>query len=106
MGNYDKLPQIYCGADMYLTGHDHNMEFIDKGRDGACPNTYFAISGAGSKTRDAGDEFWRTDTGGSQMLFYNEEIEGFAYMEFDGASLHFQFIDKNGELLWEKTITK
>ena len=105
-GTYKILESTYCGSDMLLTGHDHNLEFIDKGRDGDCPNTYFAISGAGSKTRDSGDEFWRTDTGGDSQLFYNEDIEGFAYMEFDGSNLLFQFIDKNGDVLWEKPITK
>lgn len=105
-GTYRILEATYCGSDMLLTGHDHNLEFIDKGRDSNCPNTYFAISGAGAKTRDAGNEFWRADTAGGSQLFYNETIEGFAYMEFNGPKLHFQFIDKNGALLWEKTLSK
>jgi hypothetical protein len=103
-GTYKILESTYCGTDMLLTGHDHNLEFIDKGRDADCPNTYFVISGAGAKTRSAGS--FGLDKGDGFQRFYNEEIEGFAYMEFDGPNLFFQFIDKNGVVLWEKPLTK
>ena len=93
---------VYCGADMFMTGHDHNLEFIDKGRDGDCPNTYFVVSGAGAKTRDT-FEFVPTD---EKQLYFTDSVEGFAYLEFDGPKLSFEFIDRNGAVIFSKTMTK
>ncbi len=93
---------VYCGADIFMTGHDHDLEFIDKGRDSACPNTHFIISGAGSKTRES-FELTPTD---SKQIFYTEVIEGFAYLEFEGNKLTFEFIDRNGKVLFTKIMTK
>ncbi|MDC3952611.1 metallophosphoesterase [Polyangium jinanense] len=93
---------IYCGADMFMTGHDHNLEFIDRGRDDDCPGTYFVVSGAGAKTRDTFD-FVPTD---EKQLYFSDGFEGFAYMEFDGPKLSFEFIDRNGAVVFSKTMTK
>ena len=101
-GLFDFQKAVYCGADMLLTGHDHNRELIDKGRDADCPQTYFAISGAGSKTRES-FAFTPTD---DKQLFYDEMTEGFAYLEFSGNTLLFQFIDRTGVVSFSKMITK
>lgn len=101
-GMFEFQQAIYCAADMYMTGHDHDMEFIDKGRDSKCPDTHFVISGAASKTRD-GTDFTPTD---AKQIYYEDQIEGFAYMEFSGATLLFEFIDKTGEVTFTKTIKK
>lgn len=101
-GMYDLQEAIYCGADIFMTGHDHNREFIDKGRDANCPNTYFIISGAGAKVRERSGLI----PDDSSQLFYDEEIEGFAYLEFNGNTLLFEFIDKLGAVSYTKTITK
>jgi hypothetical protein len=101
-GLYDFQQALYCDADIFMTGHDHDLEFIDKGRDSSCPNTHFIISGAASKTRES-FEFTPEDDG---SIFYTEEIEGFAYLEFAGKKLVFEFIDKDGKVLFAKTITK
>ncbi|MRG94195.1 metallophosphoesterase [Polyangium spumosum] len=93
---------IYCGADMFMAGHDHDLEFIDKGRDGDCPDTHFVISGAGAKTRDT-FEFVPTD---EKQLYFTDRVEGFAYLEFDGPKLTFEFIDRNGAVVFTKTMTK
>jgi tartrate-resistant acid phosphatase type 5 len=103
LGMFRLQETIFCaGADMFLTGHDHNLEFIDKGAHSACPNVYFVISGAGAKTRE---KFQLTPTH-KLSRYYNEKIPGLAYLEFSGRTLQFEFIDKNGTLLWSKTITK
>jgi hypothetical protein len=101
-GMFSFQEAIYCGADMFMTGHDHNVEIIDKGRDTDCPETYFVISGAGAKTRESFD-FVPTDP---SQLYYNEDTEAFAYMEFEGGTLRFEFIDKLGAVLYTTTITK
>ncbi|XXT15946.1 metallophosphoesterase [Sorangium sp. So ce429] len=99
-GMFDMQRAIYCGADMYMSGHDHDLELIDKGRDALCPNTYFAISGAGSKLRPSGAP---TD---ARQLFYTDRVEGFAYLQFELDTLLFQFIDKEGAVLYVKAISK
>ncbi|MGK4003302.1 tartrate-resistant acid phosphatase type 5 family protein [Sorangium sp. So ce1036] len=101
-GMFDMQQAIYCGADMYMAGHDHNLEFIDKGRDERCPGTYFAVSGAGSKTRPA-SALVPTDP---KQLFYTDEIEGFAYMQLEGRALRFEFIDRRGVVLYATTLVK
>jgi tartrate-resistant acid phosphatase type 5 len=100
-GMYDLLEEVYCGADMLLTGHDHNREFIDKGRDDDCPNTHFVVSGAGSKVRDKG--FTPDD---SHQLYFDDGTEGFAYIEIDGPTLKLEFIDVMGVVNYTKIITK
>jgi tartrate-resistant acid phosphatase type 5 len=107
MGMFAAQEAIYCGADMFLSGHDHNMEFIDQGRDPNCPNVAFAISGAGAKLRETREELlYPEDAGGEHQRFYQQDIEGFAYLELTGDSLSFDFIDKNGEVLFSQTLTK
>lgn len=101
-GMYDVQEAIYCGADMFMTGHDHDREIIDKGRDEGCPNTYFVISGAGAKVRERSGLV----PDDPSQLFYDETLEGFAYLEFNGNTLLFEFIDKFGVVSYTKTITK
>jgi hypothetical protein len=101
-GLFDFQQAVYCGADFFLAGHDHNRELIDKGRDPACPETHFVISGAGAKTRENFD-FTPTDEG---QLYYDEMTEGFAYLELSGNTALFQFIDRTGAVSFSKMITK
>jgi hypothetical protein len=86
-GMFALFEGVYCDTDMFMTGHDHNREFIDKGQDSSCPNTHFAISGAGSKTRDS--KFPKV----SESLYYDDKVEGFAYMEFTDTTFLFEFYD-------------
>lgn len=102
LGMFSMQQTIYCGADMLMTGHDHDLELIDKGRDESCPNTYFAISGAGAKTR----ETFALVPSDERQLFFTDTTEGFAYLQFEGNTLLFEFIDKLGAVLFSKTITK
>ena len=101
-GLFDFQKAVFCGTDMLLTGHDHNREFIDKGRDADCPNTHFVISGSGSKTRES-FEYTPTD---DKQLYYEEMTEGYAYLEFTDHTLLFQFIDRTGAVNFSKMITK
>jgi hypothetical protein len=101
-GMFAMQQAIYCGADMYMSGHDHDLEFIDKGRDESCPNTYFPISGAGSKTRKVTSPV-ATERG---QLFFTDAIEGFAYLRFERRNLLFEFIDKQGVVMFSTLITK
>ncbi len=107
IGMFAAQEAIYCGADMFLTGHDHNMEFIDQGRDPNCPEVSFMISGAGAKLRATRDVLqFPEDAGGDFQRFYQQDIEGFAYVEINGKKLDFDFIDKNGKVLYSKSLSK
>jgi tartrate-resistant acid phosphatase type 5 len=101
-GMYDLQQAIYCGTDMFMTGHDHNREFIDKGRDASCPDTHFVISGAASKVRERSGLV----PDDPSQLHYDETNEGFVYLEFNGNTLLVEFIDKDGSVSYTKTITK
>jgi tartrate-resistant acid phosphatase type 5 len=91
---------IFCNTDLFISGHDHDLEFIDKGRNAACPNTYFAISGAGSKVRQS------TAPRDPKSLFFDDDTEGFAYVELQENELHFEFVDMCGNVRFEKNVTK
>ena len=107
VGMFALQESVYCDADMFLAGHDHNMEFIDQGRDPNCDQVSFVISGAGAKLRDTLEELRHPeDAGGDLQRYYQQDIEGFAYLEFNSKKLDFEFIDKNGKVLFSKTLTK
>jgi hypothetical protein len=106
---YELQQAVYCNADIYMSGHDHNREFIDKGQDAQCPNTYFMISGAGAKVRDSAYGI----VPGS--LYYEEAVEGFFYMVFTPTQLVIESYDMDAQNCagagtvapaWTMTITK
>ena len=70
-----------------LPRDDHGRQLIDRGRDASCPNTFFAVSGAGSKTTTS------TFPDEPGQLFYDDTIEGFAYLSFTQAAMQFAFYD-------------
>jgi tartrate-resistant acid phosphatase type 5 len=99
-GLHPMLEAIFCGTDLFVAGHDHNVEFIDKGRHAACPRTHFAVSGAGSKVRaSAAPRDLRS-------LFFNDDTESFAYVQITENELAFEFVDMCGNVRYRKTVTK
>ena len=91
---------IFCGTDLFIAGHDHNVEFIDRGRHAACPATHFAISGAGSKVRVSSaprDE---------KSLFFNDDTESFAYVQVTEKELAIEFVDMCGNVRYRNSVTK
>jgi tartrate-resistant acid phosphatase type 5 len=82
---------VYCNADVYLTGHDHNREYISSGQDPNCPNTHFLISGAGAKVRTSGA------SAVSNSQYYDESIEGFFYIVATGNQLVIESYDMSSD---------
>ncbi len=78
---------IYCNADVFLAGHDHNREYLGAGKDGSCPNTHFLISGAGAKVRESSAPM----QSGSQ--YYNDTIEGYFYLVATATELTIESFD-------------
>jgi hypothetical protein len=80
-GLFDEQQAIYCEADLYIAGHDHDREVIAQGQDPDCPETGFLISGAGARTRVS--PFAPV----SHSLFYDDVALGFALLEITSAEL-------------------
>jgi hypothetical protein len=86
-GLFGALQEIYCSADLYLAGHDHDRELIDAGQDPACPRTRFLVSGAAAQLR--GSPFPAL----GHTLFYDDTTLGFALLELRRATLEIRFYD-------------
>lgn len=86
-GLFGDLQEVYCAADLYLAGHDHDREMIDAGQDPACPDTRFLISGAGARTRSS------SFPPVSHSLFYDDTTLGFALLVLTRASLAIRIYD-------------
>ncbi len=80
-------------VDMYLCGHDHDLQYLK------APGDYFycLISGAGGGARDTayGDNTIFAATNG-----------GFAYAAISRTRFHVQFINREGQVLFAHTLTK
>jgi len=84
-----------CGkADLYLSGHDHNLQWV-----GPYCGTEVIVSGAASKLRGLQDRE-------NETLFEYEDERGFAWFEIVDDTLFGAFYDVNGALLYEHSITK
>jgi hypothetical protein len=89
----------YCGADLFVAGHDHHLELIGKGRDPACPDVWFVVSGAGSRTGT-------TDVRDRGSLFTRGDGLGFAYLELTEHELYLEFVDTCGTCLFTASKAK
>ncbi|MCI0423488.1 MAG: metallophosphoesterase [Acidobacteria bacterium] len=88
----DLLPILKGRADVYLTGHDHDMQHLKP--EG---NLHFFVSGSGGKQRPIRP--------GPRSLFAKSAL-GFAMLEADGLSLKITFIEKSLTPLYEYTLKK
>jgi hypothetical protein len=78
-----------CGnVDVYLSGHDHNRQWIDE-PDALC-GAELIVSGAGAKVKDF-DSADRNST-----RFQDAATEGFVYVVIDGDTFTGEMIDKDG----------
>ena len=78
-------------VDIYLSGHDHDLQLIKHPDD----KFYQAISGAGGGSRDTS---W-----GKNSLF-SATNGGFMAISISNKSLYMEFLDKNGELQFAKSV--
>ena len=75
-----------CGnVTMYFSGHDHNRQWHPE----AC-GTHFVVSGAAAKTTD----FEHRDNN-PPVLFEDDQIPGFVWVEIAGSTLTMAFYDQN-----------
>ena len=83
-------------VDLYLSGHDHNRQWLSKVAH--CPGVQFVVSGAGAKTKALG--------GNNPTEFEDASIGGFLYVHIAGPTLTAEFIDQNGVVNFSTTLQK
>ena len=86
------LPVLKERADVYLSGHDHDMQHLKP--EG---NLHFFISGSGGKLRSIKP--------GPRSLFAKSAL-GFSVLEADKSSLKMTFVDKTVKPIYEYTLKK
>jgi len=89
--------EVVCGTvDVYFCGHDHNRQWLNE-PDALC-GAELIVSGAGSKTKGL--------DGANAVFFQDAAIEGFMYVVVDGNTFRGQFYDKDGNLNFERSVTR
>jgi hypothetical protein len=90
--------EFVCGqVDLYAGAHDHSREWLDA--PDACGGTELVQSGAGAKH----DPFQRAET---PTFWQDDQAIGFLYVVADETSLTGRFVDADGTVAFERTITK
>jgi hypothetical protein len=88
-----------CGnVDVYLSGHDHNRQWIDA--PDACGGTELLVNGASGKFKPF------ADAERNPTLWQDDATEGFLHVVIDGDTFTGRFIDKDGTVAFENTLTK
>lgn len=84
------LPILKDKVDFYLSGHDHDLEYLKKDY-----RPEFVVSGAAAESRTVGK--------GKSTLF-SASTEGFVHVEVTPSQATVQFMDKNGDLLFKHSL--
>lgn len=85
------IPLLQNQADLYLCGHDHDLQVIEKNK------IKTVVSGTASEVRPS-----KSSTG----TLYSSSTLGFSYLLIQGSKAELSLLDKNGELLFQKEWTK
>ncbi len=97
-------------VDFYLSGHDHNRQWLASVppiptwppqtpiRDRIPCSTHFAVSGAGSKSRDL-------ENRRNELAFGSDQV-GFLFLEFHQDYANVEFCDADGNTEWSQVITR
>ena len=84
-----------CGQmDMYLSGHDHNRQWLAP----TC-GSEFIVSGAAAKTSALVGR-------GTASLFSNDQSEGFVWVEITDNCLLGEFYNRRGKMEFSRHICK
>ncbi len=85
-----------CGrAELYLAGHDHNLQLLQPSRD--C-QTLQVVSGGGGYATYA--------LPGANPAFFQAQTLGFVYVAVDGARLTLEAVSADGEVLYAHNLAK
>ena len=87
-----------CGtADVVLAGHDHNLQWMDE-PDALC-GAELIVSGAGCKTTAFASELNTTH-------FQDDTTPGFLYVVIEGDTFTGRFVDQEGRMMFERSVTR
>ena len=107
-GGHGNAPEPYqvalrdtlCGkADVFFTGHDHTLQWLEQAPD--CAGTELVVSGSGGQTPDLTE-----GTQANPAHFYVFNTYGFLYVEVPGLNWTGTFYDDSGAVLFERTAMK
>jgi tartrate-resistant acid phosphatase type 5 len=88
-----------CGNfDLYLSGHDHQRQWMTD--PSLCAGTELLVNGAGSEVKPL------DDPQRNPVAFQEDTTGGFLYMTVDATTMTGQFIDVDGSVAFERTLTK
>lgn len=94
----DFFDDVVCGTvDFSMSGHDHNRQWLDE--PGALCGAELIVSGAGGKVKGF-------EPRGNATHFQDAATEGFLYVHVKGKTFTGQFIDKHGNVDFERTVSK
>ncbi len=83
-----------CGkADLYLSGHDHDRQWLAE----TCQGTALVVSGAGAEGYPLP---------GANPVEFQSDREGFLYVHLVGRRLEASFVDADGNVDFTRVITK
>jgi hypothetical protein len=87
-----------CGTvDAYFCGHDHTRQWIDEPE--ALCGAELIVTGAGAKLTALASEL-------NQAHYQDDEKAGFMYVVIEGNTFTGQFIDQDGNVDYERTVTR
>ena len=95
------MDDIVCGsADLLLSGHDHNLQWLQP--DGTCVGTELIVSGAGAVPK----ALRSPATEGYNATYFQAARLGFVYLVATTDQLTVQFVGENGQVVYVRTLTK
>ncbi|MCA9686389.1 MAG: hypothetical protein KC457_29750, partial [Myxococcales bacterium] len=96
------LDESICGkVDLYLCGHDHNRQWVQPTCTGGDRTTHFIVTGAAAKNTD-----FAYHGGGNNVYWEDDTTPGFLLVQVSPQKIHTAFYDLNGNLDFERDITK
>jgi tartrate-resistant acid phosphatase type 5 len=88
------MESVVCGrADVYLSGHDHSLQWLKP----TCNGTQLFVSGAGASA---------TSLTTTNPVYFQTAEPGFLYVELAGRTFTGTFYSQNGTMLFTRTFTK
>ena len=92
----DFFDAYICGtADVYLAGHDHALQWLE--RPAGCDTEMIVAGGGGAGTYPIV---------GSNAAYYEDSSNGFLWVELDGNQFTGVFYDETGAEVYRRTFTK
>ena len=87
-------------VDLYVSGHDHNVQFFPEAGTDAAASTAVLVSGAGSKCTPPGKRPENPLRTGVEAVYEHYDL-GFAILEADPERLVLSFHDADGAVRWQ-----